>query len=132
MFRINPRKKTVTYIGKESLNRFYNGGNVFSLSKVNRNLTPNKKLVGSTWRMDTEDGELYFKTSTEVIARDNKNSEQSVLYVCIGNMISIKGGDNLSSENMIGNIINGNEVTLCREGLDPQQRGDRCVTIYKQ
>ena len=37
----------------------------------------------------------------------------------------------MSDENMIGNIINGNEVTLCREGLNPQNRRGRCITIYK-
>ena len=134
VFHINPSKKTATYKGtKEFLSQFYNGGNVFSLSKENRNLIPNRKLIGSTWRFSTEDGEyeLFFKTSNEVILRGSEDGDESMLYVCIGNMISIKSGDNVDDENLIGNINNGNEVTLCREGLDPK-RGSWCGTFYKE
>lgn len=135
VFNINQNKKTAVYkIGDEWLNRFYNGGKEFSLSKEKHSLLPNRKLVGSRWKYKYEDeeGKIYFKTWNEAVLSGDEDPNRSVAYVCIGDMVSIKSDDNLSDENLIGSIYNGNVATLCREGLDKEKSGFVCVTIFKE
>lgn len=131
VFNINRSKKTAIYkAGEKWLDRFYNDGNKFTITKESRKLAPNRKLVGSTWKSSDED-EVYFKTWNEAVLKMG-GEEVTVAYVCIGNMIAIKGGDNIDDENSIGTIQNGNEVTLCREGLNPKKHGEHCATFYKE
>lgn len=134
VFKIDRSKKTAIHrAGKKWLDRFYNDGKKFTITRENRKLTPNKKLVGSTWKGSCKDDEyeVYFKTWNEAVIR-GVEEVYTVAYVCIGNMIAIKSGDNIDDENLIGIIQNWNEVTCCREGLNPKKHGDYCITLYKE
>lgn len=134
VFNIDRDKKTAMLKSREkSLGQLYNEGNRFAITKENFKLTPNSKLVGSTWiyKFEDENYEVYFKTWNEVVLRGGEDGESSCAYVCIDNMIAIKSGDNIDDENLIGTIKNGNEVTLFREGLNPDKRRKVGVTLYE-
>lgn len=135
VFNVDQDKKTAVYkVGDEWLNRFYNGGKEFSLSKETHSLLPNRKLVGSRWQFEDEGDkyEIYFKTWNEAVLIGGEDHERLMPYVCIGNVVSIKSGDNLEDENLIGNVSSGNVVELCREGLDKEKSGSRCIRIIKE
>lgn len=133
VFNIDRKRKTAVHkAGDKLLDRFYNDGNSFTIVKENFKLTPNSKLVGSTWKLKDDEFEIFFKTWNEVVLRGGEDGEISRAYVCIGNMIAIKSGDNIDDENLIGTIQNDNEVTLCREGVDPNKHDVYCGTFYKK
>lgn len=135
IFNIDRIKKIgIHKAGKKWLDRFYNEGDWFTITKENFKLAPSRKLVGSTWKTideEKEKDEVYFKTWNEVMLKFGEE-ERTMAYVCIGDMIAIKSGDTIDDENLIGIIQNGNEVTLCREGLNPKKHGGYCVTLYKE
>lgn len=133
VFHIDRIKRTAR-CKYEDINRFYNSGNEFSIAREKRKLMPSKKLVGSKWKTEDGEYEIYFKTVNEALLRYTPAPEgdsRPMAYVCIGNMIAIKSGDNIDDENLIGNIVNGNEATICREGLS-SERGSWCMSIHKQ
>ena len=103
------------------LNRFYNQGNVFRLTKEKVSLVPNKNLVGTSWGIyDANNdvaGTLYFKTWNEVLINGETH-----LYVCVGNLLAIKSGDNLNDENLVGIYYPGARTIICkRDGLDKEE-----------
>lgn len=99
----------------EYIKHFYNDGEVCNLSKEKYILQPNSNLSGTSWGYDIggERGFIYFKSRYEVLIEGEPH-----LYVCFGNNVFIKSGDNLSDENLVGVAENGNEMFFIRDGLD--------------
>lgn len=114
------------------LDQFYNEGRSFNMSKENYTVAPRKDLVGTFWECE-DDGEkyvVYFKSWNEAVLIGIGESEEACAYIYIDDMVSIKSGDNITDENLIGRYRGGNEMPLCREGIDPY--GDVfCVTLRK-
>lgn len=96
------------------LKRFYDDGAVCRLSKEKYVLQPNPNLTGTSWRydIDGERGFVYFKSKYEVLIEGEPH-----LYVSFGNNVFIKSGDNISDENLVGNV-NDNKLFLRQDGLD--------------
>ena len=104
-------------INDDFLNRFYNQGNIFRLTKEKVSLVPNKNLVGTSWGIYDANNNvaktLYFKTWNEVLINGETH-----LYVCVGNLLAIKSGDNLTDENVVGIYHPGARTISCkRDGL---------------
>jgi len=104
---------TMTFKDEWQATRFYNDGRSFKLNKEKYSLSPNSRLVGTSWRLvdATEEMIIYFKSINEVLI----DGEMSP-YVCLGNNVSIKTGDNLTRENVVGNY-NGNIMYLHQSGI---------------
>lgn len=101
------------------LSRYYNQGNSFTLTKERATLKPNDNLVGSSWvaALGDEKYILYFKSRNEVLLDGISHA-----YVCIGNSVAIKSGDNIADENLVGIFYPGaNTITLQRDGLDKEE-----------
>ena len=111
-------------INDDFLNRFYNQGNIFRLTKEKVSLVPNKNLVGTSWGIYDANYNiaetLYFKTWNEVLINGETH-----LYVCVGNLLAIKSGDNLGDENIVGIYYPGARTISCkRDGLDKEEWND--------
>ena len=120
----------MTCMNKELASGIYNDGQQFKLSKEKYSLIPNSKLVGTSWRYtfgDIEKGTIYFKSVNEVLI-DGKMRP----YVCLGNTVSIKSGDNLEDENLVG-TYNSESIELCRDGIAGKASDDNsiCGTIRR-
>ncbi|MDR0830256.1 MAG: hypothetical protein LBN95_09145 [Prevotellaceae bacterium] len=128
-FRIESGQATMRFRCKDTeLNDFFNDGQPFKANKEKYSLKPNSKLVGTWWSYtyrDNEKGTMYFKSVNEVII-DGRLSP----YVCIGNSISIKSGDNIEDENLTG-IYNSEGFELCRDGILDLSDYHSCITIEK-
>lgn len=100
--------------GDDFLKRFYNNGERCNLSKERYALQPNSNLIGTSWgyRIEGESGFIYFKSKYEVLIEGEPH-----LYVSFGNNVFIKSGDNLSDENLAGEISE-NEIVVRRDGLN--------------
>lgn len=131
IFKFDPSSgKTRLYINDDELSDFYNNGRDFYMTKAGYTLTPKDDLVGTFWKVGEGDETfiVYFKSWNEAVIHGE--SEEPCAYVYIDDMVSIKSGDNMSDENLIGRYRGGNEMPLCREGLDPY--GDVwCGTLQK-
>jgi len=131
IFKFDPSSgRARLYINDDYLSDFYNDGKDFYMTKLGYTLTPKNDLVGTFWKMGDGDETyiVYFKSWNEAILHGE--SEESCAYVYIDDMVSIKSGDNITDENLIGRFRGGNEMPLCREGIDPY--GDVwCGTLRK-
>lgn len=107
----------------ECLSNFYNNSEIFTVKKEPYNLTPDSYLVGTSWLYESygehrEKVSLYFKSMTEVLI-----DGESHLYMCLDNMVSIKSGDNLGDENLVG-TFNTEIMYLYRDGLSGADEDD--------
>lgn len=131
IFKFDPSSgEARLYINDDYLSKFYNNGKNFYMTKTDYTLMPKNDLVGTFWKLEDDDETyiVYFKSWNEAVIHGE--SEESYAYVYIDDMVSIKTGDNLSDENAIGRYRGGNEMSLCREGIDPH--GDVwCGTLRK-
>lgn len=133
VFNINLAKKTAMLKTDDKwLKPFYNNGSSFSLTEEFYTLEPSEELVGSLWRgrYGNSSISLSFKSWNEV-AIEEDGEEELRAYVCFNDMVSIKAGDNLEYENFIGTYLGGNDMTLCRDGIDAVSHSDECVTLRK-
>jgi hypothetical protein len=127
-FHVSNGQATMVCKDKES-DRFFNDGQPFKLNKEKYSLKPNHKLVGTSWGVPQDDGHgykgtLYFKSEYEVMINGKTH-----LYVCLGNSVSIKTGDNLDDENLVG-IYNSQSLELYREGIKAREI-ERCFPIKR-
>jgi hypothetical protein len=109
---------------------FFNDGQPFKLNKEKYSLSPNSKLVGTSWRVYNDDGyaiTLYFKSEYEVLFNG-----ETCLYTCLGNNVAIKSGDDIHSENLIG-TYNSQNIKLCRDGIGRKASEDYfgCLTMKR-
>lgn len=133
VFDVDMTKKTaVLKADHKWLKPFYNEGNTFSLTEEDYTLEPSEELVGSDWRgrYGNHSVAFSFKSWNEV-AIEEDGDEELRAYVCFDDMVSIKAGDNLEYENLIGKYIGGNDMTLCRDGLDDISHSDECITLRR-
>ncbi|MDR1056196.1 MAG: hypothetical protein LBL90_10365 [Prevotellaceae bacterium] len=110
----------------EKIMRRFTGEQPFKLNREKYSLKPNSKLAGTNWRYNIDNnnkGTLYFKSANEALIDGEIHP-----YVCLGNSVSIKSGDNLG-ENMLG-IYNSESIKLCRGGIENKMR-DICVIIER-
>ena len=128
IFHIDRENETARLVSG-NLSKFYNNGSPFSLKRESDIYIPNSDLVGTIWRKEGSQEEIFFKTKYEAVWR-GEGWQSSKLYVCVGNLLSIKSGDNLGDENMIGKVKK-DVATLCEEGLDNERTG-KCITIVKK
>ena len=134
VFNIDMTKKTaILKTDDKWLKPLYNDGNAFALNKEDYTLKPSEALVGSHWRgrFGNYSIAFVFKSWNEVMIIEDDGEEEPHAYVCFDDMVSIKAGDNLEYENLIGNHQGGNEMTLCRRGLDTVSHSDECVTLRR-
>ena len=131
IFKFDPSSgRTRLYINDDYLSDFYNDGKDFYMTELGYTLTPKDDLVGTFWKMGDGDETyiVYFKSWNEAVIHGE--SAESCAYVYIDDMVSIKSGDNIADENLMGRFRGGNEMPLCREGIDPY--GDVwCGTLRK-
>lgn len=112
----------------EYLSRYYNNSETFTIIKESYNLRPDPYLVGTSWLYEShgeysEKISLYFKSTTEVLI-----DGESHLYMCLDNMVSIKSGDNLGDENLVG-TFNTEIMYLYRDGLSGSDEDDNNIHI---
>jgi len=97
----------------------FNDGQAHRLNKERYSLTPNTKLVGTSWKyIDGENytdyennyGTMYYKSENEVLI-----DGRILPYTCIGNSISIMGGDNPFKEVFFG-TYGSEKITFCSGG----------------
>lgn len=133
VFDVDIAKKTaVLKTDDKWLKPFYNEGNTFSLTEEDYTLEPNEKLVGSNWRGRYGNYSIAFAfKSWNEVAIEEDGEEVLRAYVCFDDMVSIKAGDNLEYENFIGKYFRGNDMTLCRDGIDAVSHSDECVTLRR-
>lgn len=134
VFNIDMTKKTaILKTDDKWLKPLYNDGNAFALNKEDYTLKPSEALVGSHWRgrFGNYSIAFVFKSWNEVMIIEDDGEEEPHAYVCFDDMVSIKAGDNLEYENLIGNHQGGNEMILCRRGLDTVSHSDECVTLRR-
>ncbi len=110
------------------LSNYYNNGETFTLTKELYSLKPDSYLVGTSWLYESYGGRsekvsLYFKSTTEVLI-----DGESHLYMCLDNMVSIKSGDNLGDENLVG-TFNSKIMYLYRDGLSGADENDNNIHI---
>jgi hypothetical protein len=127
-FRIVNGQATMT-CKDETVMRHFTGEQPFKLNREKYSLKPNSKLTGTSWRGFSDDNKddkviIYFKSANEVLINGELHP-----YVCLGNSVSIKSGDNLRSENLLG-IYNSESMNLCRGGIEDKMR-DMCVIIER-
>jgi hypothetical protein len=125
-FRIVNGQAMMNCKDKKNAAKFFNDGQPFKLNKEKYSLKPNSKLVGTSWRYtyrDSEKSTIYFKSVNEVLLDGEMHP-----YVCVGNSVSIKSGDNLRSENLTG-IYNDGGFELCRNGI--AGKTNFCVNVKK-
>ena len=113
---VGGNQTTMRLVNNNDLSRYYNNGETFMVKKESYNLTPDSYLVGTSWLYESygehsEKVSLYFKSTTEVLI-----DGESHLYMCLDNMVSIKLGDNLGTENLVG-TFNTEIMYLYRDGL---------------
>lgn len=117
----------------EFLRRLYNDRHTFPLTEDKAVFT-SESLVGSRWVVPEWNEELYFVSWNEVIISSEYGMESHAYILSDNGMVSIKSGDNLSDENLIGYYSDGDySMTLCRDGLDVKENEQtRCVTLNKK
>ncbi|MDR2065264.1 MAG: hypothetical protein LBP85_06125 [Prevotellaceae bacterium] len=118
-------KKFTAYLFNGVTADIFNDGQPFKLNKEKYSLLPNSKLVETSWYYiykETRKITVYFKSENEVLI----NGEMCP-YVCLGNSVSIKAGDNLD-ENITG-FYNSEGFDLCREGIARKKRD--CVKLTR-
>ena len=108
---------------------FFNDGDEFPLTKETDKIIPSNRLVGSSWEMyadsqgpiDSNRPWLRFKSWNEVVIYED-GEKHICNYICIGDELAIKGGDNLEDENSIGTITCSDTMTLFRDGLEGRNK----------
>lgn len=106
--------------------------NWIALTKENYTLKPSNKLVGKGYRgeisgeIEGETISIFFKSPTEAIIDGATRG-----YICIGNSVGIKSGDNPFGECVVGKIV-GNELHLQRSGLTPERNNYKTVLILQE
>ncbi len=115
---------------------FFNDGDEFPITKEIDKIIPSNRLVGSSWEIyadsqgpyDSNRPWLRFKSWNEVVI--NEDGEKEIYnYICIGDELAIKVGDNLCEENSIGTITSSDTMTLFKDGLEG--RHNRFVKLRK-
>ncbi len=112
--------------------RYYNNGNTFNATLEPYSIPHDSYLVGTSWVYEsfgehTWKVSLYFKSKTEVLIDGATH-----LYVCIGNFVSIKTGDNLGDENLVGTYTS-QQMHLYRDGLAGSTEDDNLLNyIFKR
>lgn len=97
-----------------------------SFTKEQKSLLPNSNLVRTSWlySFEQEIGTINF--ATKYVAYIDG---QKVPYVCVGDIVAIKSGDNIDDESIVG-MYNSQQMTLCRTGIEGLT--DICIIMNKQ
>lgn len=91
-----------------------------------KSLIPNSKLAKTSWSYKYNDKSGYIYFASKYVAYFNG---EKVPYVCVGDIVSIKSGDNITDESFIG-MYNTNKISLYRTGTEGLT--DICIIINKR
>ncbi len=97
-----------------------------SFKKEQKSLLPNSNLVRTSWLYSYKEqiGTINFATKYVAYIDGEK-----VPYVCVGDIVAIKSGDNIYDESLVG-MLNSKQMTLCRTGIEGLT--DICTIMNKQ